>query len=202
MSQGTAEAIVIPCPRCEKPLIDPTGLGWCKACGYCHSLAESERKAAQPEKAAPQHNQFTATSAAIGQSPVWVWVTLIGMFAVIGGTWAAGHYLRLTPLSRAVLTTGQILASVAILLAVQFVALMKIAPEDSSLTFKDAVFPFRLYGLIFKRLPAMSFAVFVAIWCISAIISVNIFVGGLGHWLTYLPDSKKLNMGPKGVLGK
>jgi hypothetical protein len=199
---SATDAIVIPCPRCEQPLIDPLGLGWCKACGYCHSLAETDRKTGQHAETASKPNQLTATSAAIGQAPLWVWVTLIGMAAVIGGTWAAGHYLRFTPLSRAVLTTVQTLAGVAILLVVQFVALMKIAPEDSSLTFKDAVFPFRLYGLIFKRLPAMSFAVFVAVWCLTAIISVNIFVGGLGHWLTYLPDSKKLNTGPKGVLGK
>ena len=31
------------CPQCAAKLIDPNGLGWCRACGYCRSL-EVERK--------------------------------------------------------------------------------------------------------------------------------------------------------------
>jgi hypothetical protein len=200
MSQGTTTDSV-PCPRCQAPLIDPAGICWCKECGFCRSLLECELKTVgsnQPTK----HNEITATGEAIGQTPFWVWVMIVGMVAVIGGTWAAGHYLRLAPLHRAILTSAEILGSVAILLLVQFIALMKIAPDDPTLTFKDAVIPFRLYALIFKRLPKMSFTVFIAVWCLTAIISANVFVGGVTHWLTYLPDSKKMEPGHKGALGR
>jgi len=38
----------VSCPRCKQPLVDPQGLGWCKACGYCRSLAETETKGIAP----------------------------------------------------------------------------------------------------------------------------------------------------------
>jgi len=200
MSQGTTTD-EIPCPRCQAPLIDPHGICWCKECGFCRSLLECELKTVgtgQPT----QHNEITATGEAIGQAPFWFWVMLFGIAAIIGGTWAAGHYLRLTPLNRAILTSAEILGSVAILLFVQFIALMKIAPDDPTLTFKDALIPFRLYAQIFKRLPRMSFTVFIAAWYLTAIISANLFVGAVTHWLTYLPDSKKMEPGHKGALGR
>lgn len=87
------------CPRCQKPLIDPNGLGWCKGCGYCRSLAESETKTEKVVESKP--NTVTATSAAIVQTPTWFWVMLIGMAVIVAATWACGHYLKFTPLSRA-----------------------------------------------------------------------------------------------------
>ena len=181
----------LPCPRCQSPLIDPAGLGWCKACGYCRSLAEVDKKTAEIE-VAQQPSQLTVTGAVVGQTPLWVCVTLIGMGLIIAATWAASHYWRWTPLDRAIFTSGQVLASLTIILVAQFIALLKIAPEDAALTVKDAIFPFRLYALVLKRLPSMSFAIYAAVWGLTAIIAVNLFIGGLGHWLTYLPDSKKI----------
>lgn len=184
----TTSPLSLPCPRCKKPLIDPKGLGWCKACGYCHSLADGD-VATEAPTAKP--NTITATGSAIGQTPTWFWVMLFGIALIAGATWAGGRFFPLSPLERALLTTGQIIASVALMFVGQFVALLKIAPEDSSLTFKDAVFPFRLYGLVFKRLPATKLTVYFCAWGITAILSAAICIGGLGHWFTYLPSSQK-----------
>ncbi len=194
MSQATAApaatSATVPCPRCQQPLIDPAGLGWCKACGYCRSLAEGTQQADQTAQAQPaQPNTFTATGSALGQTPLWFWIALIGVVLIAGGTFAGGHYLLLKPLERALLTTVQIGAGIILMFVGQFLGLLRIAPEESSLGFWDSVFPFRLYGLVFKRLPSTRTTVYLGAWGIAAIASAAIFVGGLEHWLNYIPKS-------------
>ena len=70
---------------------------------------------------------------------------------------------------------------------------MRIAPEEASLSFVDAVFPFRLYGLVFKRLPKTAVTLYGGSWGIVTILSAVIFIGGLGHWFNYLPGNNKKN---------
>jgi hypothetical protein len=181
-----------PCPRCKQPLVDPHGLGWCKACGYCRSLTESEAAGAQiPDAKAAAQNSLTATGSAIGQTPIWFWVTLAGVVLVAGATFACGRYLTFTPLQRALLASVQIGAGFAIMIVGQFIGLLRIAPEDSALSFKDALFPMRLYGLVFKRLPATRHTLYLGAWGVAAILSAAVFIGGLQHWLTYLPGNQK-----------
>ena len=180
------------CPRCKMPLIDPGGLGWCKSCGYCKSLADTEKKTQPDEAKSPAAmNSLTATGAALRQSPTWAWVTLAGIVLVAGATLVLGRFLTLSPLERALLTTVQTGVAFAFILVGQFIGVMKVAPEDPTLGFWDALFPFRLYGLILKRLPATRLTLYLGVWGLAAVITANVFIGGLGHWLTYLPDSKK-----------
>jgi hypothetical protein len=171
-------------------LIDPQGLGWCKACGYCRSLAESEKQAGAPAKAPAKPNTLTATGSALTQTPRWFWIALLGVAFIAGATFAGGHYLTLKPLERALLTTVQIGAGVILMLVGQFLGLLRIAPEESTLGFWDAIFPFRLYSLVFKRLPSTQTTVLLGAWGVAAIVSAAIFVGGLGHWFTYVPKSQ------------
>jgi hypothetical protein len=190
LTPPVSETTAVACPRCQKPLFDPNGLGWCKACGYCRSIAESEAQASQtPAAAAP--TTLTATGSAIGQTATWVWVALVGMILVAGATFALASWLTLTPLQRALLTSVQIAAGFALMFAGQFIGLLRIAPDESTLSFKDAVFPFRLYGLIFKRLPSTRHTVYLGAWGLAAIVSAAVFIGGLGHWFTYLPGYQK-----------
>jgi hypothetical protein len=190
MRQDLAPAPIVftvPCPRCKEPLIDPRGLGWCKKCGYCRSLAETD---AQPAKSAAEPTTLNATGSAISQTPTWVWVTLFGIAIVAGATFVGGRYLTLSPLERALLTTVQIALGIAAMIFGQFIGLMRIAPEESVLGFWDAIFPFRLYGMIFKRLPATRHTIYLGAWGLAGAVSALIFVGGLGHWFSYLPNSK------------
>src|SRR5258708_1030023 len=117
MSQFTVpqseDNAVAPCPRSQKALFDPAGLGWCKACGYCRSVAESDTKVEQaPVKAQP--NTMTATSDAIGQMPKWFWVALIGVALIVGITFMIGHKSRMSPFDRALFATVQIGIGVAV----------------------------------------------------------------------------------------
>jgi hypothetical protein len=171
-------------------LIDPAGLGWCKACGYCRSLAESEKQSGPAPKTPAKPNTLTATGSALGQTPRWFWFALIGVVLIAGATFAGARYLALSPLERALLTTVQIGAGIILMFIGQFLGLLRIAPEDSNLGFWDAVFPFRLYSLVFKRLPSTQTTFFLGVWGITAIASALIFVGGLGHWLNYIPKSQ------------
>ncbi|MBI1832293.1 MAG: hypothetical protein HYR84_12690 [Planctomycetes bacterium] len=181
-----------PCPRCQQPLIDPNGLGWCKACGYCRSLEESDQKhLPEPEAQATAPNTLSATGSALGETPKWFWITLVGIGVVAGITFAIGQWLPLTPLQRALFTTIQIGAGLLMLFIGQFIALIMIASDETTLTFKDAVFPFHLYGLVFKRLPSTRITVFFAAWGIAAIVAAAVFIGGLGHWFTYIPGNQK-----------
>lgn len=183
------------CPRCKTPLIDPGGLGWCKSCGYCKSLENSKKEPPRVEKAPIPELESKPSAEPPGSTPrastTWIWVTMIGSMFVAGATVALGTLLTLSPFERALLTTVQTGGAVVVILFGQFIGLLKVAPDDSTLNFWDAIFPFRLYGLIVKRVPATQLTVYLGAWGLAAIITANIFIGGLGHWLTYLPDSKK-----------
>ncbi len=181
--------IAAACPRCNKPLIDPHGLGWCKACGYCHSLNESEKTPVGERKAQP--TTLGATGSAVAQLPSWLWITLIGLVVIFGLMIALSRVIPLTPLERAIITSAGSALGVAMMLFGQFVGLMRIAPDDPSLTFKDVVFPFRLYGLVFKRLPLTKLTLYLCVWGLALAISVNVYVGGVTHWLTYLPKTQQ-----------
>jgi hypothetical protein len=119
-----------------------------------------------------------------------MWVTLIGLGLIIGGTWAAGKYLTLTPLNRALFTTIQMASGLGLMLLGQFIGMMRIAPDDPTMGFKDFLFPFKLYAMALKYLPATQWTVYFGIWGLAAIITVNICVGGMLHWLDYLPGNK------------
>jgi hypothetical protein len=176
------------CPRCQKPLADPKGLGWCQSCGYCRSLEEDRARlplesAAEPKPAlAPPRTRST-------DFPVWAVGLVLVMLVAAGGSWAVSHYLALKPLPRALWTSIQIVTGVVIMLVGQGYALYRIAPEEGTLHIIDAIIPFRLYGLLFKRLPRMWQALYLGSWGLCLVLSALIFIGGLGYWLTYLPKS-------------
>jgi hypothetical protein len=196
VASGGTSNVAVPCPRCKQPLIDPKGLGWCKVCGYCRSLAEGEKHTAgmsEGKPAAPQ-NTVEATTAAVGQMPLWIWVTLVGIATIGGSGYWVGHHLALTPFHSALLTTLSIGVGVLMMFIGQFIGVLRIAPEESTLGFFDVIVPFKLYALVMKRLPSSQLTFYLGVWGLTAIISANVFVGGLGHWLTYLPKSRN---GPK-----
>ncbi len=186
---STAPADATLCPRCEKALVDPSGLGWCQACGYCRSLDEDRTRLAL----APAANTAPAGPSVMAavQVPRWVIVLLAGVVVLAAVSWALGYYLPLNPLHRAIWATVQAAAGLLILFAGQAYALMRIAPEEASLNFTDAVIPFRLYGLVCKRLPRLGHVLCIASWGLTLTVSGLLLIGGMGHWLKYLPKSQE-----------
>lgn len=188
------------CPRCQKKLTDPNGMGWCSSCGYCRSLEEHQAPVSSEEqkRKAPSLGGLVEASVAIGGLPIWVWNTLLGILFIVGLSVFASRRLPPDSFQRALWTTQQIAFGFFVMIAGQVWALFQIASEDPMVTFKDAIFPFRLYGLIFKRMPKLSVSVYLGAWGMTLIACALIVIGGLGHWLTYLPGAKNNPNNKKG----
>jgi hypothetical protein len=181
-----------PCPRCGKPLTDPAGMGWCQACGFCKSLEEDKAKVKVQAPAAQQAKPSNAAEAAkIATSiPRWFWPLLLGVVGFSAASLLPARQLAPNSLQRALWTTCQIGAGVFLIFLAQFIALVRIAPEDEKLSFKDVFMPTRLWSLVFKRLPAQKFALWLAGWGLAISLSGGILIGGMDYWLTYLPGGK------------
>lgn len=178
-----------PCPRCKKPLIDPTGLAWCKACGYCGSLEAERQNQLMQTAQAPSRGAVFAGAA--GQIPWWFWVLVGGVAVLAAGALAADRLLPAgNTFPRALFTSVQMGVGLALIFAGQCFALVRIAPEDERLSFKDALVPTRLWALAGKRLGQLYGCLWTSVWGLGLIVFAVLFIGGLGHWMTYLPGAK------------
>jgi hypothetical protein len=176
------------CPRCQKPLIDPQGLGWCKGCGYCRSLETETNNRLLATATAPSKGEILAGAA--GNIPLWFWILLIGAAVLAGISLVAGQLLPAgNVLPRALWASVQIGVGVALVFAGQLIAVIRVAPEDERISFKDAIVPTRLWALVFKRLPQLCGCLWVSVWGLALIVFAIVFVGGLGHWYAYLPGA-------------
>lgn len=185
-----------PCPKCGKPLTDAAGLGWCPACGYCRSLEETPQvakvKVQEAEAQTAPHSMREPPSEPSGPFliPIWLLCLVVGAIGIAVGSYFIGRNLAPNALPRALWTTCQIGGGVLVLLVGQFLALVRIAPFDEKLSFKDAVLPLRLYGQVIKRLPSMGFSLCTLGWGLTLIASALFFIGGLNHWFVYLKNNK------------
>lgn len=177
------------CPKCDVPLIDPRGLGWCKKCGFCRSLEEMPaRHFVVPSKS----SKGRGAAEAAANVPFWIMVLVLGVAVVVGATALVNTRLPPGPkFPRALWCTAQIGVSVFLIWVTQFIALIVLAPKDGTLHFTHAVLPGKIWGLILKRLPAMAPCLWVGAWSVTAIASALFFIGGLSHWNDYLPGKNK-----------
>jgi hypothetical protein len=180
------------CPRCQNKLVDAAGLGWCSKCGYCQSLEDDKDKVRKPQ---PQKttNLTGGTGDAfrlIVQLPSWVWLLVMGVGIIGGLSFCIGQQFAPDSFQRAVWCTSQIGAGLLLMLAAQFWALTYLAPHDENVGVKDVFLPFRLWTVMFRHMPAMRWPVSVVAWSLAIILCGAIFIGGLSHWMNYLPGSK------------
>ncbi len=184
---NVSEAGTQACPRCEKPLVDPYGLGWCKSCGFCRSL-EEEKQLMPEEETAVQPSNVVLAGAAVGNLPTWFWMVFVGWFAILLGSYAVGKWFTVDQeFQRAVWTSCQIALGVFAIFSTHFYLLLNLAAEEPTLVFKDAMTGGRLWGMVGKRLPQYGGAVQIAAWGLALIVCASFFIGGLMHWFTYLP---------------
>jgi hypothetical protein len=177
------------CPQCRLALIDPTGLGWCRGCGYCRSLEDERAKALldQTQTRGPQ----VSMSGLVGYIPIWFWVLLAGLVGAFAASCAIGYLLPAgSNFTRALWTTAQVILGLLAVFACQLFALVQVAAEDEKLGFKDALVPTRLWSVVCKRLPGTACYLWGATWALALVVSAFVFIGGLGHWYSYLPGAK------------
>ena len=181
------------CPRCSQPLLNASQLGWCQACGYCRLLDDTSKLSPQPEEPAQPTTASVAVKHAgdvVSRIPWWFHVLIAGVVSI---GWLSIWRSRTLPpegLPRAIWTTVQIVSGVLLLLIGQFVALVRAAPEDSQLSMKDMFVPFHLWSQVLKRASTLYQPLLMASWGLALTLSALIFIGGLGHWMTYLPGGK------------
>jgi hypothetical protein len=200
-SQGTESSLAV-CPRCSGKLTDPGGLGWCQQCGYCQSLEDEKAKAPlAASAAAPQPSALGAVEMVeIARAlPAWVWVLFGGVAAIVGATFVPGLALPQTGLVRAAWCTGQMVIGLLAILGAQIWALCELASEDGRLGNRDAILPVRLWVQVFRHLPGTVRQVWLGAWGLALVLSALIAVGGLSHWMTYLPKGSNAKV-VKGAL--
>jgi hypothetical protein len=179
------------CPKCSKKLVDSDGLGWCAACGYCRTLTESNIKIepARPKvtMTMPSLGGLVETTQAVGQLPSWFWMLLFVIAQAAVLSLIAGRDLPPGDnFVRALWTTCQIGLGVVLVLVAQCWLLIHIAPEDPTLSYRDAVIPFRTWGLAFRRLPKGRISLWIAAFGLTLVVGAFACIGGLEHWLSYI----------------
>ena len=187
---AVSEPAAATCPKCKANLIDPSGLGWCRACGYCKSLEED--KARMPLTAAAPRRQASALGLVefiqvMAKLPSWTYVLAGGVGVVLVINLLAARLLASNPLPLAAWSTGEIILGLLMMFAAQLWALCILAPTDEKLHFKDALLPARLWWQTLARLPATRGQTWLAGWGLACILSGIFVSGGLTHWMTYLP---------------
>lgn len=181
------------CPRCKSALTDPNGLGWCTKCGYCRSIEEERqvlKNLDEPVVSKKSYGGLIEVGQTIGGLPEWFWICLTGAIGFFVVSFVPNWQLPKDSLERAVWTSCQIIFGVLIALGGQLWAVVQIAPRVEGISFKDAVLPFRLYPLICKRLPRLQLSLWLGVWGLALILGGAFVVGGLDHYLTYLPGQK------------
>lgn len=188
------------CPRCGQKLIDPAGMGWCSKCGFCRSLEDDRAKVplqkpdTHPTKPRGDMGNFLLL---FGMIPRWAWVLLGGMVLMVAATLGPSWQLPKNSFDRAIYCTLQIVIGLLLILAAQFYALIRLAPMDEKLGFKDIFLPLRLWSLVFQGLPRLRGAMWTAGWGLTLILAALFLVGGLSYWMRYLPGQQKAGPGAK-----
>jgi hypothetical protein len=191
-SAAPPEAEPAVCPRCGDRLIDPDGLGWCQACGYCGSLEEERAKETPPKpkaRARPSPLGVVEFFCLLVTLPRWMWTLLGGIVAVVLLSLLPGQLFPDDPLGRCLWCTCQQALGVTFILAAQWWAVMVLADSDDQLSGRDAVFSGRLWPLALRQFEKTHRQFSLAVWGLTMVLGAFVFVGGLTHWLTYLPRS-------------
>lgn len=178
------------CPRCGKTLIDPAGLGWCSGCGFCKSLADDESKKLLADRKSASLGGVVEASNALAGLPLWFWASFL--FIGVGIAFTIFMDQRLPTgdnLERATWATLLLASGAFMIFLAQVCALVAIAPEEPTMSFKDAIVPGKVWGGVFRRLPRCRECVWFALLGLSLMIGSVAFIGGLQHWFTYLPKS-------------
>jgi hypothetical protein len=181
------------CPNCEAKLIDPAGLGWCRKCGYCKSLEEDIARVplhdTRTEHRPPSFLGLVEFFQLLKRLPSWAWVLIGGALTLVCMNIPPSQSLPMEGIKRAAWSSTEIILGLVMIFSAQLWALFILGPHDDKLGFKDAILPGRLWVAAVQKLPATHGQVWLASWGITMILSGILLVGGLSHWLSYLPKS-------------
>jgi hypothetical protein len=190
----TAEAIPLDqCPSCKGKLTNPEGLGWCPKCGYCREVErEKQTDSVEPaQETKPSFLGWRETLDLVRDLPPWFWVMVAGMIVILGVSLSTRWFLGPQSRTRALWCTVQLILGVLLFYTGQVWAWFKLAPKDARLGVFDCFLSARLWGQVFKRMPAMRWQVWIGSWGLTLVLCALLVVGGLTNWLKGLPKASK-----------
>jgi hypothetical protein len=184
-------AVVASCPRCGSRLISPESLGWCPKCRYCRTLEEDVAKS-------PLVKPLVKTSPLgivefwemLNKLPSWLWVLLGGCGTVAMVSLAADFLLPPYCLTRALWSTIQFAIGLVGLVVGQIWLVVLFAPTDDKVSFKDVLFPGRLWSLAFRGLPERQHQVWLGGWSVTLSVCAVLVVGGYSYWYQFYKPKK------------
>lgn len=196
---STAKAVeTSPCPRCGGRLLGPSGVTWCPACGYSPLLQQTP--AAEPAAPARKPSKLGAAEffRVVGVTPGWLWVLLLGIFAVVAVSLAADFLVIEDAHDRAVWGLWQLLLGLAVAVAAHVLAMRQVTVHEVRSRSHGSYSLTGLWQAALDRLPATRWPVNLLSWGAGLILCSVLIVGGLGWWLEnvrFAPEKPKTLQG-------
>jgi hypothetical protein len=190
---------IAPCPKCSARLINPESLGWCPKCGYCRSLEEDAKNS--PLSLQLQGKSISKPSPLgalefwemVVGLPIWLKILVAGIAIVAVVALGLNFALPSESFSRAICSTLIIVIALGCLIAAQVWSVILIAPDEERVGPKDMFFPGKIWGFVFRRLPAMQKQLWMGTWSVTALICAICIIGGLDFWYQYYKPKKYAN---------
>jgi hypothetical protein len=163
--------------------MDPTGLTWCPACGYCPLLetptVERGRKTPRSLAKLGAVDFFKV----VGTTPDWLWRLLFGVVAAVAISLVADFLLIETAHDRAVWGLWQLLAGLGLVLVAHVLALRQVTVVEARSCSGGSWSLTGLWRATLGRLPETRWPVNLVSWGGSLILCSVLIVGGLGWWI-------------------
>lgn len=195
-STHSAPADGQPCPKCGSK--EPWGFGsWCPSCGYYPKLGVSVEMSSPKEPGSPA----AAAGQATGEEPqsvewskvvpLWAWVLLAGVVAVVGGSVLASRSLPEVGSERISWTVLQALAGGLLAFGGQLAAyLHAIRKSDKFGPFDVFMKPIEVWKPTFARLPEGAYRLWMGGWGLAAVIGALTLIGGIDYAAIFDPKAK------------
>jgi serine/threonine protein kinase len=166
--EGQVDSLLGHCPRCGTPRTSASATGWCLNCGF---LPEKE------EAPAPVPQKTTGF-------PKWCWYLFAGIFVIVLISIAGDLWLPKRSLARAWWGTTQLGLGFLVVIVADILAFLYVLPTGTSISFVEALFPFKMWVSAFELLPKTRYAVCILSWGLSIMLCAVLLVGGQLYWFS------------------
>ncbi len=189
------------CPRCGKAMLDPGGIVWCPACGYCPLLEARATKGRQPT-AAPSPSRLGAAEflLAVDALPGWLRVLVVGVLFILVVSLAANIFLPHASYLRVGWSAAQLFAGLVALVVAHVGALRTVPTVEVRARSRSADSIVGLWRAAVAMMPATRWPVTLLAWGLTLVLCSVFVVGGFGWWLStvkFIEDRPRAAARPK-----
>ena len=179
----TLQADTAACPRCGGHLLEPTGITWCPACGYCPILEKPTPRSNPAGPRTPSKLGVTEFFKVVGNTPEWLGRSLVGVFAAVTVSLVAHLLLIETAHDRALWGLWQLLVGLALVAGAHVLAFRQVTLNEIRACSRGNGALTGLWRATLDRLPETRWPVNLLSWGASLILCSVVIIGGLGWWI-------------------